>query len=309
MTRLGEKIVERTPVAGGRPYGLAWSPDGALLAIGFEDRLRVEVLQANDLRTVLVPDMTWLQGEGTPAVTWASDARGGVQLYAAGYARRSGGAPGTPNFVIRRWGDFGLGPARDIPAARDAISHLLPLPQGGLAFAAADPGWGRIAPDGSLVQAPAPPGGDFRNTSEWLAASPDGQRVRFVLRPGTPALVFDGQSGQLTADEGRDLIPARQQSARLAVTDWQNRDRPRLNGQPLRLSEGEFSRSLAIMPREDSFLLGTDTHLRLFDRTGRLIDQLPMPGTVWGVVAADGIAVARTWRRHHPLVRGDRPSA
>jgi hypothetical protein len=288
----GRKVVERAPVQGGRPYGLAWSPDGALLAIGFEDRLRVEVLQATDLRTVLVPDTTWLQGEGLPAVTWASDARGGVQLYAGGYARRAGGAPGAPNFVIRRWADFGLGPARDIPAARDAISHLLPLPQGGLAYAAADPGWGRIAPDGSVVQAPVTPGGDFRNTSEWLAASPDGQRVRFVLRPGTPAFIFDGQSGQLSADEGRDLVPARQQSARLNVTDWQNRDRPRLNGQLLRLADGEYSRSLAILPREDSFLLGTDTHLRLFDRTGRLVDQLPMPGTVWGVVAMDGIAVA-----------------
>ncbi|MDB5379151.1 MAG: exported protein of unknown function, partial [Rubritepida sp.] len=288
----GRKVIERVPVQGGRPYGLAWSPDGALLAIGFEDRLRVEVLQASDLRSVLVPDTTWLQGEGLPAVAWASDARGGVQLYAGGYARRADGAPGAMNFVIRRWADFGLGPARDIPAARDAISHLLPLPQGGLAYAAADPGWGRIAPDGSVVQAPSPPGGDFRNTAEWLAASPDGQRVRFMLRPGTPPLVFDGQSGQLAADDGRGLLPARQQAQRLAVTDWQNRDRPRLNGQPLRLVEGEYSRSLAILPKEESFLLGTDTHLRLFDRSGRLLDQLPMPGTVWAVVAVEGMAVA-----------------
>jgi hypothetical protein len=288
----GRKVIERVPVQGGRPYGLAWSPDGALLAIGFEDRLRVEVLQASDLRSVLVPDTTWLQGEGLPAVAWASDARGGVQLYAGGYARRADGAPGAMNFVIRRWADFGLGPARDIPAARDAISHLLPLPQGGLAYAAADPGWGRIAPDGSVVQAPSPPGGDFRNTAEWLAASPDGQRVRFMLRPGTPPLVFDGQSGQLAADDGRGLLPARQQAQRLAVTDWQNRDRPRLNGQPLRLADGEYSRSLAILPKEESFLLGTDTHLRLFDRSGRLLDQLPMPGTVWAVVAVEGMAVA-----------------
>ena len=288
----GRKVIERAPVQGGRPYGLAWSPDGALLAIGFEDRVRVEVLQANDLRTVLVPDTTWLQGEGLPAVTWASDARGGVQLYAGGYARRQGGAPGAANFVIRRWSDFGLGPARDIPAARDAISHLLALPQGGLAYAAADPGWGRVAPDGSVVQAPAPPGGDFRNTAEWLAASADGQRVRLVLRPGSPPLIFDGQTGQLTAEDSRDLQPARQQSQRLVVTDWQNRDRPRLNGQPLRLADGEYSRSLAILPREDAFLLGTDTHLRLFDRSGRLLDQLPMPGTVWAVVAVEGMAVA-----------------
>ncbi len=288
----GRRVAERQPVQGGRPYGLAWSPDGALLAIGFEDRLRVEVLQAHDLRTVLVPDTTGLLGEGLPAVTWAHDARGGVQLYAAGYARRTAAVPGETNFLIRRWSDFGLGPARDTPAARDAISHLLPLPQGGLAFAAADPGWGRLAPDGSLVQAPMPPGGDFRNTAGSFAISADGQRVRFMLRTGTPSLVFDGQTSQLVADEGRDLQPAVQQSQRLVVSDWQNRDRPRLNGQPLRLGEGEYSRSLAIMPREEAFLLGTDTHLRLFDRSGRLIDQLSMPGTVWAVAATEGMAVA-----------------
>ncbi|MDB5412719.1 MAG: exported protein of unknown function [Rubritepida sp.] len=288
----GRRVAERVPVPGARPYGLAWSPDGALLAIGYEDRLRVEVLQASDLRTILVPDTTGLQGEGLPAVAWASDARGGVQLHAAGYARLANAAPGAPNFVIRRWSDFGLGPAQDIPASRDAISHLLPLPTGGLAFAAADPGWGRLAPNGALVQAPTPPGGDFRNTSARLALSADGQRVRFVLRSGGPALVFDGQAGRLSSGEGEGLQPARQQSTKINVADWQNRDRPRLNGQPLRMGEGEYSRSLAILPGEEAFLLGTDTHLRLFDRSGRMLDQLAMPGAVWGVVAVQGMAVA-----------------
>lgn len=285
----GRRVAERAPVQGGRPYGIAWSPDSALIAVGFEDRLRVEILQASDLRTILTPDTAGLQGEGLPAVTWASDGRGGVQLFAAGYARQAQAAPGTPNFVIRRWGDFGLGAARDIPSARDAISHLLPLPGGGLAFAAADPGWGRIAADGTLAQPPAPPGGDFRNTGALLAASADGQRVRLVLRPGAPALLFDGQTGQLgPVPAGEALVTARQQSPALQITDWQNRDRPRLNGQPLRMGEGEYSRSLAILPGDEAFLIGTDTHLRLFDRTGRLLDERALPGAVWGLVAVDG---------------------
>ena len=198
----GRRVAQRAPVQGGRPYGIAFSPEGSLLAVGFEDRLRVEILAVADLRTVFVPDVAGLAGEGLPAVAWAHDGRGGVQLHAAGYARhnrapaaaarpapaqsqRTGtssgasqgarglsvreqqpaaapaptpaaaplpAAPAAPEtrreFVIRRWADFGHGPFTDIPAARDAISHLLPLPQGGLAFAAADPGWGIVAPDG-----------------------------------------------------------------------------------------------------------------------------------------------------------------
>lgn len=288
----GRRLAERAPVAGARPYGIAWSPDGALIAVGFEDRLRVEILHASDLRTILTPDVSGLAGEGLPAVAWASDGRGGVQLLAAGYARAARALPGAAQFVIRRWGDFGLGAAQDIPAARDAIAHLLPLPGGGVAFAAADPGWGRLAGDGTLAQPPAPPGGDFRNTGGGLAVSEDGQRVRFQMRPGAASLVFDAQSGSLTTGEGEGMRTARQVAPRIALTDWQNRDRPRLNGQPLRVNGGEFSRSLAILPGEESFVLGTDTHLRLYDRAGRLLDERALPGAAWGLVAIEGGVVA-----------------
>ena len=92
----GQRIANRTPVQGGRPYGIAFSPEGSLIVVGFEDRLRVEVLAAADLRTVFVPDVAGLAGEGLPAVTWAHDGRGGVQLHAAGYARRNRPRPRRP---------------------------------------------------------------------------------------------------------------------------------------------------------------------------------------------------------------------
>jgi hypothetical protein len=291
---------------------------------------------------VFVPDVSGLGGEGLPAVAWAHDGRGGVQLHAAGYARhtRPGATPAqvtpmrstppasgsssssqgarglvvrdqqpapapTPapaavappetrrEFVIRRWADFGHGPFTDIPAARDAISHLLPLPQGGLAYAAADPGWGLLAPDGSIAIAPRPPGGDYRNTGVTLALSADGTQVRFTLRAGGAPLVFDPLTGTLGAWGGEaGFNAARTESPRIRVTDWQNSNRPRLGNVPLRLGEGEFARSLAILVREDGFLLGTDNHLRMFDAQGRLIDSVPTPGAVWGVTVAGDMGVA-----------------
>jgi hypothetical protein len=338
----GRRVAQRVPVQGGRAFGIAFSPDGALVAVGYEDRLRVEVLATADLRTVFVPDVSGLGGEGLPAVAWAHDGRGGVQLHAAGYARhaRPGATPvqatrmrSTPpasgsssssqgarglvvrdqqpapaptpapaavappetrrEFVIRRWADFGHGPFTDIPAARDAISHLLPLPQGGLAYAAADPGWGLLAPDGSVAIAPRPPGGDYRNTGVTLALSADGTQVRFTLRAGGAPLVFDPLTGTLGAWGGEaGFSAARTESARIRVTDWQNSNRPRLGNTPLRLGEGEFARSLAILVREDGFLLGTDNHLRMFDAQGRLIDSVPTPGAVWGVTVAGDMGVA-----------------
>ncbi len=352
----GRRLAQRTPVQGARPYGIAFSPEGALLALGYEDRLRVEVLSTADLRTVLVPDTTGLAGEGLPAVAWTHDARGGVQLNAGGYARlnrpggpqgaapaplptqaanpaaqqqrpvgvgsssSSSGAPGggrgvvirqqqilaaAPDpalvsppetrreFVIRRWADFGFGTAADIPAARDAILHMVSLPQGGLVYAAADPGWGRVAPDGAVATAPRPPGGDFRNTGVTLALSADGTQVLFTLRAGGAPIVFDPLTGALTAWQGEaGFAVARTETPRIRVLDWRNSNRPRLNNVPLRLGEGEFARSLAILVREDGFLLGTDTHIRLFDAQGRQVDAIPTPGAVWGLTVAGDMGVA-----------------
>ncbi len=296
----GRKLAERVPLANARPFGLAWSPDGGLIALGFEDRLRVEVLAASDLRAVFTPDVAELAGEGLPAVTWAQDGRGGVQLHAAGYARRAGG-----EFLIRRWGDYGLGGFTDVAAARDAIAHLLPLPGGGLAFAAADPGWGLLAPDGRLAIAPRPPGADFRNTGAGLAVSADGTRLRVALRPGAAPLVFDALAGSLGAGGagGGDFATARAESARLVVSDWRNANRPRLGRTPLALGGGEFARSLALLDGDAGLLLGTDNHLRLFDAAGRALASLPVPGAVWGLALAGDVAVGalgdgtlRWWR-------------
>ncbi len=324
----GRKLAERMPVLGARPFGLAWSPDGALLAIGFEDRLRIEVLAANDLRLVFAPDVAGLAGEGLPAVTWASDGRGGVQLHAAGYARApapaavaraAGAAPappppalagargivqlsaGTPeaaerrDFLIRRWADFGLGPPTDIAAARDAISHLLALPGGGVAYAAADPGWGRVAPDGALAIAPRPPGADFRNTGAGLAISADGTKLRIALRAGALPMMFDALAGELAPSPAEEagFAAARTGGGRLRLaSDWRNSTHPRLGQGVLALGAGEFARSATLLPEDRGLLLGTDNHLRLYDANGQPRAALPLPGAAWGLAVQGEVAVA-----------------
>src|SRR5258708_29734045 len=119
-------------------WGLALAPGDGLLAVTGETpdaagRLRLDVLSARTLATVFTPDTTGLAGEGLLSAAWVSDASGGVQLLAAGYAHDGSGT------IIRRWGDFGLGSFTDLPAARDTIRHIVRLPGGGAAYASQDP--------------------------------------------------------------------------------------------------------------------------------------------------------------------------
>jgi len=73
----GRRIAQRVPVQGGRPHGIAFSPDGGLIGIGFEDRLRVEVVSATICAACMCRIVAGLAGEGLPAVTWAHDGRAG----------------------------------------------------------------------------------------------------------------------------------------------------------------------------------------------------------------------------------------
>ena len=288
----GRKIAEAQPAPGLLPWGLALSPDGDLVAVSYENakpdgRLRVDVLAARTLAPMLAPDTTGLQGEGLLAVSWVSDGAGGVQLLAGGYARAGG------TNVIRRWADFGLGGYTDLLAARDTVLSIVPLPGGGGVFSADDPGWGRVGADGRMMARPDPPLLDLRPTRERLALSRDGTVVEFNTTDGVQR--FDAPARRLTLARRADplLLPARTGAPGLALTGWRDSSAPRLNGAPLPLDRSELSRSAAIVPGDQTVLLGTDTHLRLFTRDGRLMAAQPIPAAAWSVaVSGDGRVAA-----------------
>ena len=104
--------------------------------------------------------------------------------------------------VIRRWDDFGFGAATDLPASRDTILDIRAVPGGGAVYSAEDPGWGRIAPDGSIAVRPAPPMADLRPAREQrLAVSGDGTVVEFATAT-RPVLRFDADAGRLATCDG-----------------------------------------------------------------------------------------------------------
>ena len=247
-------------------------------------------LSARTLQPLFAPDTDGLKGEGLLAVAWAANDHGGVALLAGGYARSG------PANVIRRWDDFGFGPATDLPASRDTILDIRPVPGGGAVFSAEDPGWGRIAPDGNIASRPVPPMADLRPAREQrLAVSADGTVVEFATASGVQR--FDAAAGRIARVTTQDdaLATARTAAPGLTPSNWKDSSAPRLNGVPLALDRTEFNRSLAILPDTSAVLLGTDTHLRLFStRDAHQIAAVAVPAAAWAVTvnAAGTVAVA-----------------
>jgi hypothetical protein len=270
------------------PWGLAVSPDGGLLAVTFdndrEGRPVVDVLNAATLKKVFTPDTSGLTGEGLLAVDWAATENGGASLLAGGYVRDS------TAYLIRRWGDYGLGAYSDLPAAHDTIRDIKPVPGGGAVYATEDPGWGRIAPDGTVALPPAPVVADLRGArGGGLAVAPDGMAVEF--NSGAALLKFDAAAHTLATIPAIDqnFAIAQTAAAGLNIRNWQGTDAPSVNGIGLHLDPEEFSRSLAILPGGQEFLLGTDSELRLYSAGGALLAKTPVAAAAWAVtVSTDG---------------------
>jgi hypothetical protein len=58
------------------------------------------------------------------------------------------------------------------------------------------------------------------------------------------------------------------------------------------MGEGEFARSIALLPDDRGVLLGTDTNLRLYDAAGQPRASLTLPSAAWGLALAGEVAVA-----------------
>lgn len=282
------KLARKLKATGGeRPFGVAFSPDGGKLAVGYRDVKRVEVLDGQDLRLLFRPDVAGGDNDSMSSVAWSADGR---YLFAGGMWRKDGKG------FIRRWADGGRGGVADLSVAADStIMDLKPWGRDGVLFGSGDPAWGALGGAGKAIVGQTAVIADFRNNLEGFAVDRDGRRVRFGLKVrGKEPQLFDVAARSLDAapTPPSGLSPPR--TAGLNVTDWRDSTAPKLDGKPLALRPYEIARSLAVAPAADHFLLGTEWRLRLFDTAGKQLWEKPAPDVTWGVnISGDGkLAVA-----------------
>ena len=173
--------------------------------------------------------------------------------------------------------------------AENTIMHILPLQNGGIVFGSYDPAFGVLSSSGKRILFQSAAIADHRNNQEGFRLSKDGKTVRFGYEQwGKSPAVFDSDVRNFLSENAASGLGSPDMKS-LNITDWKNTYTPKLNGTPLKLDQYEMSRSLAVSPAKDGFLLGTSYWLRFFDASGNESWKAAIPGEAWDVnIAQNG---------------------
>ncbi len=278
-------LAKQSSLGDKRPYLARFSPNGKRIAVGFSDSTQVNILSATDLSLLYSADTREVDNGDLSSVSWSSD---GQILYAAGKFDRKGDIP------IAAWSEQGRGVIRWLPTVSQTVMDLLALKQGDVLYATADPAWGKISPQGQSRFQQLGKIANFTGIFEGLfLLSKQGHQLQFGYQYGgkQPAL-FDLNTRKLTQKPNTSSGLSAPDTHSLAIKDWEDTFKPTLNGKALSLEQYERSRSLAITPDQQQFLLGTNWSLRLFNKNGTQRWQQDVPATVWGVNIAGNNKVA-----------------
>ncbi len=266
------KLIGRRAIEGGKhASAIRFSPDSQMLAVSFLDTPAISVVDAGKLAFLYSPDLKGLQDfAGFAALAWSSD---GNYLYAGGDYR---GADRNP---LLRWPAQGRGKRESIPLAINRINELRQLPDGHIAYATEDPGFGIVSPQFKPIGFRSPDIINFSRAQGRLQVSDDGNRVRYPVDvDGSRFQQFDvlGPGDQSLA-AGEALTAARLAAPDVVVRNWDSQTDPAINGHPVELEPHEMARSYAITPDGKGVLLGAEWSLRLLGTDGkqRWSQQLP----------------------------------
>lgn len=298
------RLLSKVPTMGGKQaFSVKFAPstngESERVAVGFNDTPAVEVYAGHGLQRLYAADTRGVDNGNLGSVAWSDD---GAMLYAGGRYDVQGDHP------IRVWSQGGRGSYRQVGASSDVVTGLLSLRGSGVAYSAGDPAFGVIGADGRRTLFTGPTIADYRNNREGFLLAEDGTELQFGYAPfgKSPArFKLNGRHLAEARGEAANLRAPLTESRELSVSDWRNNPTPKLNGQALKLSTNDMSRSLAITADSRRFLLGAERRLSIFDATGKELWQKPVPDVAWSVnlsgsgklaVAAFGDGTIRWYR-------------
>ena len=276
---------DRLLPGGGQLNSVAFSPDGAHVAVGYSDRPSILVVPLRPGAAAVSLSAPAGSSKGNlAAVTWCRDSDGQVWLFAGGTVVDLAGRN-----LLLAWRDGRPGPPTSMPVSLDSITRLVPHPAGGVVFGSSDPRWGRVVPNRgshslSLTQMQDTQRIDFRGIAsrDW-GIDATGTIVEFRGKRGSAAaLRFDLAELTLTAVATRQSDLSRPHP--VPDTAVVPPGLGFLPGSPLRSADRAAVSGHA--------LYGGDDYLVLTDTTGQGPARCEIATAAWGVAIAGNGKVA-----------------
>jgi WD40 repeat protein len=255
-------IAVKETKSGRRPRGIAFRPDGKVLAIGYADAAAVEFLDAHSLDTMQGPSIDGLPEARLFEVAWSVD---GQDLFASGKMIGDDGRA-----VVLAWSDAGYGKRRTISVGFNTVTSVLALSRGQLLVATMQPFLTVLQADDTASWTHDPATSDFMGQRSTLLTSTDGMIVDFNFTQGGKfPLRFDLHNMSLSNNPPRDGATQPPKVDGLSIDHWQNSTSPLLHERSIELDPGEIVRSLAVQSDGKRFILGTSDWLAAFEDIGK----------------------------------------
>ena len=263
-----DNMVKYLLTTGKKPYHIAVNPHDNRIAVSYVDTIAIDVFSIQDFSKLDSPSIIGIK-DNVGKVAWSAD---GKKLYAGGSFKLG------DKYTIRAWDSLDFTSYIDIPASDLPVSHIIPCADD-IAFSARDPIFGLISAEGKLHVIHSSVKPDMREKRHGhLTVSDDGLRVRFGLEErSNNAVLFDLNMERLTSSNDsipHDLTQADEES--IKVKNWKNikwgdPSPPALNGETLGRKSlwdrtDEISRSFAVSPDKQHFVIGSEWRLRYYDK-------------------------------------------
>lgn len=285
---------------GSLPFDVAFSPDGAQLAVGYYDKAAISILDSESLAEtrVLAPPRETTPAEWLTDTVWSKDGRwifasGGFQSedgrypilrWATGDANAPAQALTALQFRVQA-SDLTAFGVNGVAAFAQIIDPDDPDESQGIEFGALDGGGAIAARKTGEASGLAP--GIMAEDSQAFRVNADGTIIE-LPGLGDKLLRIDMVLRRTSAATSStlDFAAPRQTHPDAALSDWRGANQPKLTGgilrrtKDLKLDTDERALSYAFAP-EDSFLvIGTNHALRKYSFRGSLLQTVPAPSPI-----------------------------
>jgi WD40 repeat protein len=259
-------------------YSVRFSPDGSLLALGYDDSPAVEVREALDGSVAFEASDPKGKRARFSSVAWSAD---GSRILAAG-SRRNKDSNQLICVWSSRWKTF---KERIEVPVKASITQLLSFGDGTSLFLSRQDGFGLLDAPGNVTYFKAVDHPDFQKNHDFFRISADASVVKFSYqRHGEAQATFDLKARKLAIGKSEEMefLPARFTGTGIDVRNWDNAAQPRLGKRKLMgLYARETSHSLAVQHDNQGFVLGTTYALRSYDRQGKQLWVRRIPTAAW----------------------------